>query len=169
LKADRAVPHAPARPRGTASAAPALITAWLCACASLTHETIAVDAADAADRAATASVALVAAQPVILRGVDGKMLSSVHVPNAVRSYTFVMSPGPHELWVSTVPYANAQLAQHVGCYVLRATLAAGAEYQLRFDPGRIAAVLLPVGSSQPAAVGELIDQPLIVERACRWP
>jgi hypothetical protein len=158
LKAGRAVPRAAA-----------LTGAWLCACASLTHETISVGAADAAAAASTARVSLVASQPVILRGVDGKMLPGAHVPNAVRSYTFVLPPGPRELWVSTVPYADARLAQHMGCYVLRATLDAGAEYQLRFDPERVAAVLLPAGASQPVAVGQLIDQPLIVERACRWP
>lgn len=156
-------------PRVTAPVAVALIGVWLHGCASLTHETIAVGVADAADTATTARVALVASQPVILRGVDGRQLPSAHIPNAVRAYTFVLAPGARELWVSTVPYANALLAQHVGCYVLRATLAAGGDYQLRFDPERVAAVLLPAGSSQPEAVGELIDQPLIVERACRWP
>jgi hypothetical protein len=146
------------------------IAVLLGACASLTHDRIGVAGAAAdADPATVAHIRLGAEQPVILRGVDGKLLGSVHIPNSVRAYTYVLPPGPRELWVSTVPYANAVMPQHLGCYALRVTLAAGGDYLLRFDPQRVAPVLGPGDASQPLATGALLDRPLIVERACRWP
>jgi hypothetical protein len=146
------------------------VAALLGGCASLTHDTLGVAGAAAdADPATVSRITLSGAQPVILRGVDGKLLGSVNIPNSVRAYTYVLPPGRRELWVSTVPYANAVMPQHIGCYAMRVSLEPGGDYLLRFDPDRVAPVLGPSGSSQMLATGELLDRPLIVERACRWP
>lgn len=86
----------------------------------------------------------------------------------VRSFTYVLHPGTHVLWVSTAPYGFPFLPQRIRCYVLEVRLAAGSGYTMRFDASAQAPVLVRAGASAPEAVGALVDEALLSERGCRW-
>jgi len=124
-----------------------------------------------ADPEALSTVARIAVDtehPVLLRAVDEGYLSSVHVSSKLRSFTYVLHPGTHVLWVSSAPYGLALVPQRIKCYVLEATLSAGSSYTLRFDVPAQVPVLARAASSEPEAAGSLVDEALILERTCKW-
>ena len=144
------------------------VCALVLGCASLSASVISVDGADPADHAHIARIAVNADRPVLLRAVDGQHLSGVHVSSRVRSYTYALRPGSHVLWLSNVPYGIPFLPQHLKCFVMHATLSAGATYELRFDADTQKPVLKHSAADEPDIEGRLVDEPFIFERGCKW-
>jgi hypothetical protein len=145
-----------------------IVPAALAGCAALSNAVIAIDSADPSDTAGVSMIMLDQRSPALLRAVDAKMIEGVHVPSALRSFTFVLRPGPHELWMSSVPAGLPWLPQRIDCYVVRAVLAAGSRYVLSIDKERDLAVLSGSELTGSPATGTVVDRPFVFERSCRW-
>lgn len=156
---------APARARGLAVL---LTTAALWACTPLSHSLVLLNGSDAGDPAAVALIDTDPGHPLLLRGLDEKPLA-VRVPSALRTWTYVVAPGRHRLWVSSVPYGHPFLPQRIRCYVIEATLDAGVRYVLKDDPANEWVLLTRHGGGEAVAAGRLVDAPLVTESGCRWP
>lgn len=137
-------------------------------CAALSQSVISVDGASPEHPDSTVRIAVDTDNPVLLRAVDEKPLSGVQVSSRLRAYTYVLAPGTHVLWVSSAPYGLPLVPQRLGCYVIDAELAAGSSYLLHFDTARQAPVLTHSAGTAPEAAGRLVDEPLVIERACKW-
>lgn len=145
-----------------------LASAVLAACAPLIHSLVALDGADAGNLAAVAVLDNDDWQPLLVRGIDGRPIDAIRVPSVFRDWSFVVTPGPHRLWLSSVPHGHPFVPQFIRCYAMEVVLAPGERYILRDDPWHDRALLLRPGKDQPAAVGALVDKPFVFERACRW-
>jgi len=106
--------------------------------------------------------------PVLLRGVDQKPVSAIRIPNAFRDTIYLLSPGLHVLWVSSVPYGHPLLPQTVRCYVLIAHFERGARYVLEEDPDNEHVRMLREGSALPVASSQEVDKAPVFLRDCRW-
>jgi hypothetical protein len=100
--------------------------------------------------------------------VDEELLPSILVSNHLRSLTYVLHPGRHVLWLSELPYGIPFLPQHINCFVIQVTLAAGSGYDLRLDPKTKLPLLFRTGATEPEAMGEIVDRPFLLERGCQW-
>jgi hypothetical protein len=145
-----------------------LASAALAACAPLTHSLVALDDADTGNLAAVAVLDNDEKEPLLVRGIDGRPIDAIRVPSALRDWSFVVTPGPHRLWLSSVPYGHPFVPQFIRCYGMEMSLATGGRYILRHDVEHERALLLRPGKTQPEAVGHLVDKPFVFERACRW-
>jgi hypothetical protein len=145
-----------------------LASAVLTACAPLTHSIVALDGADTGNLAAVAMLDNDEWQPLLVRGIDGHPIDAIRVPSLFRDWSFVVTPGSHRLWLSSVPHGHPFVPQTIRCYAMEVVLAPGERYILRDDPWHDRALLLRPGNDQPAAVGALVDKPFVFERACRW-
>lgn len=137
-------------------------------CASLSHSVVPLDVAMTDDAAEVAVLSDHTRHPVLLRGVDLKPVSATRIPNAFRDTSYLLSPGLHVLWVSSVPYGHPLLPQTVRCYVLSAHFERGARYVLEEDPDNARVRMLREGSELPAASGQLVDKAPVFLRDCRW-
>lgn len=140
----------------------------LAGCAPLSSSIVSLDGADARDPSAVATIGIDGWRPLIVRGVDGRLVRGLCLESALRSCTFVAAPGRHTLWVTSTPAGIPLIVQSIRCYAIEVVLAAGSRYTLRDDPERATAVVLVQGSTEPVAVGRLVDQPLVIGRGCRW-
>jgi hypothetical protein len=104
----------------------------------------------------------------LLRGVDGQLLPGVQVPSALRAVTYVLPPGAHVLWVSSAPAGIPFVPEQIRCFIIDAMFVPGSAYVLREDPKREVAILFRAGDEEPLATGRLVDNPLAMERKCRW-
>jgi hypothetical protein len=145
-----------------------LASAVLAACAPLTHSLVALDGADTGNLATVSLLDNDASQPLLVRGIDSHPIDAIRIPSVFRDWSFVVKPGPHRLWLSSVPHGHPFVLQSIRCYAMEVVLAPGARYILRDDPWHERALLLRPGNDQPAAVGTLVDKPFVFERACRW-
>lgn len=145
-----------------------LLVALVTACAPLSQSVQSIGGANPEAVGSVARLAVDTTHPVLLRAVDGTFLTSVQVSSALRSYAYVLHAGPHVLWVSSAPYGLPLVPQRIKCYVLDVRLSPGASYTLRFDVPTQVPVLARAASPEPEAVGVLVDEPLVFERACRW-
>ena len=150
------------------SAALSLVAAFFTGCVALTESVQSIDGADPDAPGSVARIAVDTGHPVLLRAVDGKFLSSVQLSSKLRSFAYVLHPGTHVLWVSSAPYGLPLVPQHIQCFVLHARLSPGSSYTLRFDVAAQVPVLAHAANAEPDAVGSLVDEPLILERGCRW-
>ncbi len=145
-----------------------LLVALVTACAPLSQSVQSIDGANPEAGGSVARIAIDTTHPVLLRAVDGTFLATAQVSSSLRSFAYVLHPGTHVLWVSSAPYGLPLVPQRIKCYVLNVRLSAGSSYTLRFDVPTQAPVLAHAASSEPEAVGALVDEPLVLERACRW-
>lgn len=146
----------------------ALAASALAGCAPFWNSIVALDGAGAHDPSSVATIGIDARHPLILRGIDGRRVPGTCVQSALRSCTFLAAPGRHTLWASSVPAGIPLIVQSIRCYAIEVVLAPGSRYTLREDPGRDLAVALGPGSTEPLAIGRLVDKPLVIERNCRW-
>jgi hypothetical protein len=137
-------------------------------CAPLTHKIISLDGASAENLDSVALLIPDTRYPLLLRGLDGHPLDTVRVPSALRTWSFVVSPGKHLLWVSSVPYGHPFIPQFIRCYTIDVTLEAAKRYILRYDATSEKALLLHQGDKEPLSYGCLVDKPLVFQRSCRW-
>jgi len=140
---------------------PPLLFLWLAVisiggCAPLSHTVVPLDVPMTDDAAQVAVLSDHSRHPVLLRGVDQKPVSAIRIPNAFRDTIYLLSPGLHVLWVSSVPYGHPLLPQTVRCYVLEE------------DPDNEHVRMLREGSELPAASGQLVDKAPVFLRDCRW-
>lgn len=144
------------------------LVAFVAACSALSQSVVSVDGANAEWTDLVARIAVDTERPVLIRAVDEKNISSVQLSSRLRSFTYALHPGRHVLWVSSAPYGLPLVPQRLKCYIINATLTAGALYLLRFDATRQTPVLSQPAGSESEATGILVDEPFIHERSCRW-
>jgi hypothetical protein len=137
-------------------------------CAPLSHKVISIDGTSTENLATVSMLSVDLKHPLLLVGLDGELLQAVRFQSAFRTWSFVVSPGEHILWVSNVPYGLPLIPQRRRCYAMDVFLEPGSHYILREDPTDELVLLLPQGGSKPVASGRLVDNPLIFERDCRW-
>lgn len=137
-------------------------------CAPLSHSIISLDGSGTESLASVAVLIYDSRYPLLLHGLDGKPLDTVRVPSALRTWSFVVSPGKHLLWVSSVPYGHPLIPQFIRCYTIDVTLEPANCYILLYDAANEQALLLRQGTREPVAYGHLADKPLVFERSCRW-
>lgn len=168
----RSLPRVTLRPRHSLNvrhmATMFLSSAVATGCAPLSQSVQSIEGANPVYVESVARIAVDAAHPVLLRAVDEKPLSSVQVSSMLRSFTYVLHPGTHVLWVSSAPYGLPLVPQRIKCYVLTARLTAGSSYTLRFDVPAQVPVLVNAAGSKFEVQGTLVDEPLIMERGCKW-
>ena len=146
----------------------AMAAAATSGCAPLSHSLVSLDGSATGAPSAVATLTLDPDNPLILRGLDGAPIRPVRVPSALRTWSFVVKPGKHLLWASSVPYGLPLLPQSMRCYAIDVRLEAGTEYVLRHDADRRHALVVRRGAAAPEATGRLVDEPSIMERSCRW-
>jgi hypothetical protein len=137
-------------------------------CAPLSHSIISLDGSGTENLASVAVLISDSRHPLLLHGLDGKSLDTVRVPSALRTWSFVVLPGRHLFWVSSVPYGHPLIPQFVRCYTIDVTLEPANHYILRYDATNEQALLLRQDAREPVAYGHLVDKPLVFERSCRW-
>jgi len=137
-------------------------------CASLSHSVVPLDVPMTDDTTQVAVLSDHSRHPVLLRGVDLNPVSAARIPHAFRDTIYLLSPGPHVLWVSSVHYGHPLLPQTVRCYVLSAHFERGARYVLEEDPDNARVRMLREGSALPAASGQRVDKTPVFLRDCRW-
>lgn len=140
----------------------------LAGCAALSPSPIPVDIAPFADSSTLSTVAVDPSEPVLVRGVDGRLLPGVHVSNWLRPLSYTLQPGNRVLWLSQLPHPIPFVPQSIDCHVLRATLTDGSSYVLRLDRTRGLPVLSSLDETEPEVVGALVDRAFLPERGCRW-
>lgn len=145
-----------------------LLAVFVSACAPLSQSVHSIEGANPEAIESVARLAVDAVHPVLLRAVDEKYLPNVQVSSALRSFTYVFHPGVHVLWLSSTPYGLPLIAQRIKCFTLDSRLAAGHTYTLRFDVAAQVPVLSPAAGDEPEVLGALVDEPLIMERGCKW-
>jgi hypothetical protein len=137
-------------------------------CAALSHSAISIDGANPDTTASISQVSINTERPILLRGVDEKLLPGVHVSSKLRSITYAIPPGSHVFWLSSAPYGLPLIPQYLRCYVMHVTLSAGSSYELRFDAKKDTPVLFHTETPEIEVHGQLVDKPLILERGCQW-
>ena len=152
----------------TRSVLPLLVLAVLNGCAPLSHSIISLDGSGTENLSTVSLLTIDYEHPLLLRGIDEKPVGIVRVPSAFRNWSFVVSPGKHLLWVSSMPYGHPLVPQFIRCFAIDVSLDPGSHYILRYDPTQELALLLRPDSTQPEATGRLVDKPLMLERNCRW-
>jgi hypothetical protein len=145
----------------------AVLPLVLAGCAPMTHSMISLDESGSGDLSTASILTIDFDSPVVLRGVDNRLLP-VRVPSAFRDWSFVISPGKHLLWVSSVPYPHPLFPQRIRCFVLDVSLDPGIRYILRYDLGNELALIFRQGGTQPEATGRLVDKPLVFDQECKW-
>lgn len=146
-----------------------LVVFWLGGCTRIPVSFIPLDGAPANDLSQVVQIVQDEDSPVLLRGLDGIPLEFVRVPNDFNKFTYLIKPGRHVLWVTNVPYGHPLIPQKWRCYVVQAPeLAQGTRYRLREDVGEKKALLLRDDTGATVSTGQLVDEPWIFWRGCRW-
>lgn len=137
-------------------------------CASLSHEFFSLDGSSTANPDKVATIDVEADNPLLIQGLDGKLLESVKFQSAFRTWSFVVSPGRHILWLSSTPYGHPLVPQRHRCYSMEVFLSPGGKYGLREMPGKKCVQLLLQAGRVSVATGQLVDNPWVFESGCRW-
>jgi hypothetical protein len=146
---------------------------WLAAlsltsCAPISHSLISLDGSDTNDLSHASVLLDSTKRPLLLRGLDGKPLSKVRIPNVMQDYSYVLSAGKHVLWVSSIPYGQPLIPQYLRCYVIDVTFEHNTRYILEEHQDHEQAVVLHENTKQEIAVGRLVDKAPVFQRNCRW-
>ena len=141
---------------------------WLSGCAHISESFIPIDDSPVNDLSLVAQIVEDPDYPVLLRGLDGIPLKSVRVQNDFFRYAYLLKPGHHVLWVMNAPYGHPLVPQKMRCYVIEAELGQGARYRLKEDIGMKKALLLRDDTGATVSSGQLVDEPWVFLRSCRW-
>ncbi len=145
-----------------------LVTLTLAGCAHIPVSLVSLDGSPTDNLSRVAVVAESETHPALLRGLDGAALNTMRVPNELGKYAYVLNPGHHLFWLKSVPYPNPLIPQHLRCYTLTVELAPGMRYLLEEDVGAKRASLVRRDTGEVVSTGELVDQPWVFERDCKW-
>lgn len=143
-------------------------TFWLIGCGHISESLIPLDGSPVNDLSQVAQIVEDAAYPALLRGVDGIPLKSVRVSNDFYRYAYIIKPGHHVFWLMNAPYGHPLVPQKIRCYVMQATLMQGTRYRLKEDTDKKLALLLKDEAGEVVSIGELVDEPWVFSRSCRW-
>jgi hypothetical protein len=106
--------------------------------------------------------------PLLLCGLDGVSLRSMRVPNAFGEYAYVVKSGRHVFWLKSMPYGHPFIPQRIRCYKMQADLEQGERYLLREEDDSKRALLLKEETGETMSMGELVDEPWVFSRECKW-
>ena len=128
---------------------------------------VSLDGSSIENPAAVATISVETTNPLLIVGLDGKLLESVRFQSAFRTWSYVMSPGKHVLWLSSTPYGYLFPQRH-RCYSMEVFVSPDVKYVLKEIPGEKRAMMLFQAGGKPVTTGELVDNPWVFERGCRW-
>lgn len=140
----------------------------LIGCAHVPETPIPLDGSPVNDLSQVAQIVEDADAPTLLRGVDGIPLKSIRVSNDFYHYAYLIKPGRHVFWLMSAPYGHPFLPQRIRCYVMQTELVQGARYRLKEDRGSKLALLLTDDTGKRVSTGQLVDEPWVFSRSCRW-
>ena len=141
---------------------------WLSGCTHISGSFISLDGSPGNDLSLVAQIVEDADYPVLLRGLDGIPLKSVRVPNDFNKYAYLMKPGHHVFWVMNAPYGHPLVPQKIRCYVIQVELEQSTRYRLKEDSVIKRALLLRDDTGAVVSIGQLVDEPWVFLRSCRW-
>ncbi|WP_124962436.1 hypothetical protein [Sulfurisoma sediminicola] len=145
-----------------------LLTILAGGCVHAPQSLIALSDSSTDDLSLVARIAEDRERPIVLRGLDGVPLQSLRVPNALGEYAYVVNSGRHVLWLKNMPYAHPLMPQRIRCYKMQADLEKGMRYLLREEADTKRALLLKKETGETVSIGELVDEPLVFVRECKW-
>jgi hypothetical protein len=145
-----------------------LVSILLAGCSLWRLSLIPLDGSQTSDLAQVSLVREDPNHPALLRGFDGIPVRSFRVPNAFEKYAYVMSAGHHTFWLKGFPHPLPVLPQRIRCYTVHAVLAQGMRYCLKEDEGARKALLIREDTGETVATGDLVDEPWVFIRDCRW-
>lgn len=140
----------------------------LTACAHAPMSLVSLDGSQTNDLSRVSLITEDRDHPALLRGLDGAPVRSMRVPSALGDHAYVMRAGNHVLWVKGVPYPHPLIPQRIRCYVLHVALVQGGRYSLREDAAAKKAILERTDTGEVESTGELVDEPWIFARDCKW-
>lgn len=149
-------------------AALVLTLVWMGGCAHMQQSLISLDGAPVDDLSQVARLSENATHPLLLRGLDQTPLDTVRIPGGFSDYIYVLKPGRHTLWVTSLPYGHPLIPQKIRCYEIEAELAAGTRYRLEEDSGGKEARVLRDDTGERVASGGLVDEHWVFSGSCRW-
>jgi len=143
---------------------------WLTGCTQFSSSLISIDGSPINDLSKIALLVEDSDHPLLLRGSDGIPQESMRVPNAFIKYAYLIKPGSHVFWLKNVPYGHPIFAlfERVRCYVIEVELTQGMQYRLKEDKKMKRALLLNDETGETVAIGQLVDEPWILSRDCKW-
>lgn len=141
---------------------------WLIGCAHISESLIPLDGSPIDDPSQVAQIVEDANYPVLLRGLDGVPLESVRVSNAFYKYAYLVKPGHHVFWGMNAPYPHPLVPQRIRCYVIQAEVEQGVRYRLKEDIRLKRPLLLRDDTGETLSIGQLVDEPWVFLRSCRW-
>ena len=145
-----------------------LVSCFLAGCAHVPESRVSLDGSQITDLTKVALIEEDKSHPALLRGLDGVELDSMRIPNAFGQYVYVVSAGRHALWVTDMPYGHPLIPQRRRCYTIRADLSKGVRYRLKEDANMKKALLVRTDTGETVSTGELVDEPWVFSRPCKW-
>jgi hypothetical protein len=144
-----------------------LAVSWLAGCAHEGKTLIPLNDAPLDPPSAVARLNEGSKHPLLLRGLDQRLLA-VRMQNTLSDHDYVVTAGRHVLWLMSAPYGLPLIPQRIRCYVIDAELEGGARYRLEEDMDQKLARVLRADTGERIASGQLVDEPWIFSRNCRW-
>jgi hypothetical protein len=144
-----------------------LLTILAGGCAQGSRSLIALDESSTHDLSRVARITKDERHPAVLRGLDGVPLKSMRVPD-LGGYAYVVKPGRHVLWLKSMPFGHPFLPQRVRCYRMQADFEPGTRYLLREEADAKRALLSQEETGETVSTGELVDEPWVFSRECKW-
>lgn len=141
---------------------------FLASCAHAPMSLVSLDGSQTSDLSRVSAVMEDQHHPVLLRGLDGVAVKSMRVPSALGEYAYVMSAGTHVLWTKSVAYPHPLIPQRIRCYILRVELVQGGWYLLKEDVKAKRAFLAIAATGEVVSTGELVDEPWVFMKDCKW-
>ena len=141
---------------------------WLSGCAHVSESFIPLDGPPVNDLSQVAQIVEDADHPVLLRGLDGIPLKPVRVSHDFYKYAYVVQPGHHVFWGMNAPYGHPLVPQRIRCYIIQAEVAQGTRYRLKEDVRLKKPLLLRDDTGETVSIGQLVDEPWVFLRSCRW-
>jgi hypothetical protein len=146
-----------------------LLTIIAGGCTHGSRSLIAIDGSSTNDISVVAQITEDRNHPLLLRGLDGVSLGSMRVPNLLfGEYSYVVKSGRHVFWLKSMPYGHPFIPQRIRCYTMQADLEKGTRYLLREEADVKRALLLKEETGETLSMGELVDEPWVFLRECKW-
>lgn len=145
-----------------------LLAILLTCCACAQRSLISLDGSQTIDLTRVALIVEDQNFPALFRGLDGVPLDSMRVPTVFGRYAYVMSPGPHMFWLKGSPYPHPLVPQRIRCYTMHVELQPGVGYILKEETADNKVLLVREDTGETVSTGELVDEPLVFQRDCKW-
>jgi hypothetical protein len=145
-----------------------LVASLLTGCAHVQVSLISLDGSQTTDLNKVALIIEDQNHPALLHGVDGVPLKTMRIPSAFEKYAYVLSGGRYVFWLAGMPYPHPLIPQRRRCYTMKVELIKGVRYLLKEEVGTKKALLMREDTRETVSIGNLVDEPWVFLRGCKW-